>query len=160
MTALALRIAEAQDVPRLQDALQRLSDDLGDAHAATEADLRRAGWGGAPAFRAVLAEAGADLAGAALYSPCFSTVRGGAGIYVSDLWTAPGFRGQGIGRKLLARVWADAEQVWAARFLKLNVYHHSAGARAFYERLGFAAMDDVQEMVLGAAGGAALKGEA
>ncbi len=160
MRGLALRIAEAQDVPRLQDALERLSEDLGDTHAASEADLRRAGWGGAPAFRAVLAEAGDELAGAALYSPCFSTVRGGAGIYVSDLWAAPGFRGKGIGRRLLARVWEDAEQVWAARFVKLNVYHHSDRARAFYERLGFAAAEDVQEMVLGAEGCAALKGEA
>lgn len=159
MTDVTLRIAVEADAPRLHAALERLSADLGDTHGADLGTLRRAGWGESPAFRAVLAERGDSVTGVALYSPCFSTVRGGAGIYVSDLWVAPEGRGQRLGRRLLAAAWKDAKAVWAARFVKLGVYTHSDGARRFYDRLGFAPIADQTDMVLGPAGCAALEGK-
>jgi len=136
----ALRIAPAgaADMTDLARALGALSADLGDAHGAGEDELARACLGPAPACHGFLARAGREVAGAALVSPVFSTTRGGAGAYVSDLWVAQARRGQGVGRALLGAVARAAGDLWGARFVKLTVYDDNPAARAFYERLGFA----------------------
>ncbi|MCB1462693.1 MAG: GNAT family N-acetyltransferase [Nitratireductor sp.] len=159
MGEIAIRRAVAGDAERLNDALRRLSEDIGDSHAGTPALLARAGFGDHPAFRALLAENASTIVGAALYSPVFSTVRAGAGAYVSDLWTAPEARGKGLGRRLLAAVAEDAEGVWGATFLKLAVYDDNAMARAFYDRLGFAAARGETTLTIDHNGLAALKNE-
>jgi len=139
MNDITIRRAGADDAERLDTALRNLSEAIGDDHGATAAMLAKAGFGANPAFRAQLAEAGTEVVGAALYSPVFSTVRAGAGVYVSDLWVSESMRGKGLGRRLLQAVAGDAEAVWDARFLKLVVYDDNPQARAFYDRLGFAA---------------------
>jgi GNAT superfamily N-acetyltransferase len=155
---VTIRTAAAADAPALNAALARLSADLGDAHRADTADLVAAGWGENPAFRAQLALSGAQTVGIALYSPLFSTVRGGAGIYVSDLWVAPGKRSGGLGRQLLAAALADGRDRWAARFIKLAVYDGSPDARRFYDRLGFAPLAGLSDLILDEAACTALKG--
>ena len=134
-----LRIAPAGpgDMACLARALEALSADLGDTHRAREEVLARACLGPHPACHGVVARAGADLVGAALASPVFSTTYGAAGVYVSDLWVSETARGQGLGRQLLQSVAGFARERWQARFLKLTVYDENAGARAFYDRLGF-----------------------
>ncbi|MCG6856976.1 MAG: GNAT family N-acetyltransferase [Salaquimonas sp.] len=157
MTEITIRRAGANDVERLNEALRSLSDDIGDSHGGTPELLVQAGFGDHPAFRAMLAEARDDIVGAALYSPVFSTVRAGAGAYVSDLWIAAEARGQGLGRKLLAAVADDARTVWNACFVKLAVYDGNRKARAFYDRLGFAASTGETTLTLDESGLAALK---
>ncbi len=66
-------VATEAQVPRLHAALARLSQDLGDTHRAGVDELRRAGFGAHPAFRAVLASEAGETLGVALYSPSFST---------------------------------------------------------------------------------------
>ena len=156
---LVLRIAQQADAAALNRALQRLSDDLGDRHRARPVDLEQAGWGAMHAFRAVLAEQAGEIQGVALYSPLFSTTQGGAGLYVSDLWSAPQLRGQRIGTRLLAAALADGRQLWGARFLKLCVYDTSARARRFYDHLGFVSAGGQSNLILDEAGCAALIGE-
>ncbi|AVO36902.1 GNAT family N-acetyltransferase [Pukyongiella litopenaei] len=158
MTA-SIRQAVRSDAERLDAALAALAGDLGDPYRATPAGLERAGWGRAPAFRAQIAEAGTDLAGLALYSPGLSTVMGGPGLYVSDLWVAPGHRSDGLGQRLLAAAFADAAHVWGACFLRLQVYDRSPAARRFYDRLGFVPSTGHTDLFLDEAGCAALKGE-
>lgn len=154
-----LRLAAAEDAARLNAALAGLSRDLGDDHAAEVGALVHAGWGPAPAFRAQIAETGpGPLAGATLYSPVFSTVRGGAGIYVSDLWASPALRGQGLGRRLLVAALADGAETWGAGFIKLAAYHASVDALRFYDRLGFRVIEGQHDLVLDAEGCAALGG--
>ena len=159
MTEIMIRQAEAEDAERLNEALSHLSGEIGDDHGGTAAMLRKAGFGDYPAFRALLAESRAEVVGAALYSPVFSTVRAGAGVYVSDLWVSGEARGQGLGRRLLKAVAADAQAVWSARFLKLVVYDDNAAARGFYDRLGFVASAGETTLILSAPGLAALKDE-
>ena len=60
------------------------------------------------------------------------------GLLVSDLWVAEAVRGRGSGRRLIAAAARDGAARWGAAWLRLNVYHSNAGARRFYERLGFA----------------------
>ncbi|MEW5422887.1 N-acetyltransferase family protein [Amorphus sp. 3PC139-8] len=150
MTEIQVRLAEAPDADRLDAALRQLSVTIGDAHAATSASLRAAGFGNNPVFRAQIAEADGEIVGAALYSPVFSTIRGGPGIYLSDLWVAETVRGSGLGARLLRAVAHDAGAVWQARFLKLAVYDDNPRARSFYDRLGFEAAIGEIVLTLGA----------
>lgn len=138
-----LRIAPAGpgDIACLARALEALSADLGDMHRAREEVLARACLGPAPACHGLIARAGAEMMGAALVSPVFSTTYGAAGAYVSDLWVSEAARGQGLGRQLLQGVAGFARERWQARFLKLTVYDENEGARAFYGRLGFGVAD-------------------
>lgn len=153
-----VRVVDAAGLARLDGALAALSADLGDAHAPQRARLHRALSGPHPAAHGLLALAGEDAVGAALFSPVYSTVRGAAGIYVSDLWVAPSVRGRGLGRRLLAEVARVGAELWGADWLKLAVYDHSTEAQAFYRRLGFHPAEGMREMRLDAARLAALIG--
>ncbi|GAB4518994.1 MAG: GNAT family N-acetyltransferase [Roseibium sp.] len=131
-----------EDTGRLHEALKRLSADLGDHHVASAEDLLRHGFSEPPAFFALLATRSGETVGALLASPVFSTTRGGAGLYVSDLWVAEEARGAGLGTRLLAAALDLAPATWTVTFLKLAVYHDNSDARRFYERLGFVARTD------------------
>ncbi|PWE33238.1 GNAT family N-acetyltransferase [Maritimibacter sp. 55A14] len=160
MERIAIRQAGARDAEALNAALAQLSAALGDPHLANAAALARACFGPEPAAHALLAEAGAEVMGVALYSPLMSTARGRAGVFVSDLWVADAARGRGLGPRLLAAVAADAGARWDAGFLKLAVYHSTPRARAFYDRLGFLPATGETVMTLAGAPFDALKGEA
>lgn len=159
MTGIGLRIAGPEEADRVNGALRRLSESLGDRHRATAAEITRALAGPHPSARAALAETdGAEPVGVALYSPAFSTVRGPA-VYLSDLWVSERLRGQGVGRRLLRFVLRDGGAVWGARWLKLNVYDHSSAARRFYEALGFAPAARYTELQLDESAARALRGD-
>ncbi len=138
MDGIAIRPARVEDVDLLDAALRALSADLGDTHRATAEDLRAAGFGTAPAFRALLALRGGSAVGAAVFSPLYSTTRGVPGAYVSDLWVAASARGAGLGVRLLTAVRDEARALWGAGFLRLAVHEDNVRALAFYRGLGFA----------------------
>lgn len=142
-------VTDAAGLARLDEVLRALSAEIAEDYAADLAALERAVLGPAPAACGLLALQGADTVGAALYSPNFSTVRGAAGIYVSDLWVARAARGQGLGARLLAQVARAGRARWGATWLRLAAYHHSHDALAFYARLGFTPADAQQELRLG-----------
>lgn len=145
---ITIRLAGAADAGSLNAALRALSDDLGDTHGATDADIAAAGFGPDPAFRAVLALQGDTLVGVAVFSPLYSTTRGMAGAYVSDLWVAHSTRGAGLGPRLIAAARDEAEARWGAGFIRLAVYRDNPRAVAFYERMGFAARAGEVGMIL------------
>lgn len=141
MTKIHIRKAEATDASRLNAALRALSDSMGDTHRASDAIITSAGFGPVPAFHALLAEQGAEIVGVAVCSPLFSTTRGVAGAYVSDLWVSDAMRGQGLGPRLLAAARDHGKALWGAAFLRLAVYGDNPRAQDFYIRLGFDAME-------------------
>jgi len=153
---ISIRRAERADAEKLNAALMRLSEDIGDDHGASAQDLIRHGFGPSPAFHALLAERGdgGTVVGAIVCSPVFSTVRASAGLYVSDLWVARDARGSGLGKRLLSAALEAAPEDWTVGFIKLAVYDDNPSARAFYDRLGFS--HDPNETYLTIAG-AALK---
>lgn len=132
-----IRTAGPGDAEELHQALAALSHFLGDTHLASAADLRRAGWGAAPVFRAQLAEASGCVCGVAMYSPLFSKRYGAPGIYVTDLWVADGMRQRGLARRLLIAAMQDGKANWGADYLKLTVDDTNTSGRAFYENLQF-----------------------
>ena len=154
------RVTDEATLARLETALRALGAELSDPFPPQRDVLRRALFGPHPSAFGLLAVRGEALLGAALFSPVYSTARGGAGAYVSDLWVAPGARGLGIGRRLLAAVAEAGTALWGSDWLKLAVYDHSTESQAFYRRLGFCPAQGVQEMRLDAAGVAALPGRA
>ncbi len=151
--ALAFRdVRNADDLARLEVALRTLSADIGEAYATDSATLAQAVLGAQPCAHGLLALRGDQTLGAALYSPVFSTVRGAAGVYVSDLWVGAQARGHGLGARLLAQVAREGAARWQATWLKLAVYDHSHSAQHFYHRLGFAPATGMQDMRLGPQG--------
>lgn len=157
MTAHRIRQATADDLGRLDDALARLSADLGDPHRSGLADLGQAAFGERPSCHALVAEgAGASdsapFLGISLFSPVYSTVHGSAGAYVSDLWVAPAARGLGLGRRMLAGVADEAGRLWGAAYLRLTAYDDRPTSLAFYARLGF--VENARERHLALAGAA------
>lgn len=163
MTVTFRAVKTETDLALLDRALRALSRDLGDAHAADRKVLHRALAGATASAYGLLAlgpgpQADA-LRGAALFSPAFSTVRGAAGVLVSDLWIAEGARGQRLGQHVLTAVATRAGALWGAAWMALAVYDHSPAARRFYDRLGFEAQSDVTQMHLPPAAMRRLTGE-
>ena len=156
MSAITLRRAGPGDAARLNAGLRALSQSMGDVHRADDGQIARALGG---AFHAILAETDTELTGLAVFSPLFSTTRGMAGAYVSDLWVSSGWRGTGLGQRLLAMVRNEAAREWGAGFLRLGVYADNTRARAFYTRLGFVEPANEQCLTLTGPALAALKGE-
>lgn len=149
MGDICIRQAVPDDAAVLNRALGQLSADMGDEHAASDADIARFCFGPSPVFNALLAEAAdGSIVGAVAFSPFFSTVYGSVGVYVSDLWVAEQTRGRKLGQQLLAAVRAFGLDAWDARFIRLNVYHDNPKALAFYERVGFEPTTDTRYMTL------------
>lgn len=151
-TRATFRRAEKADAAKLNAALRRLSDGMGDTHRASDDQIELSGFGPNPAFHAMLAELDGTIVGVAVYSPLFSTTRGMAGVYVSDLWIDPEIRGRQMGVRLLSAVQKDAHASWEAGFIRLAVYHTNSRAKAFYQRLGFTASTGEVTMTLDSEG--------
>lgn len=134
--AITVRFATAADAPLLLRFVRELAafERAPDAVVATEADLLRHGFGPQPEFEAILAFLDGEPAGAALFHTRFSTWLGRPGLYLEDLYVTEAARGQGVGRRLLARLAAIAvERGWAR--IDFHVLEWNP-ARQFYERLG------------------------
>ncbi len=145
---LEFRAVETEaDLVLLDRALRALSADLGDTHSAGLDALRAGLTGEIPAAHGLLA-LDEELIGAALFGPLFSTVRGAAGVYVSDLWVDRAMRGRGLGRAVLARVARRAGALWRAEWMTMAGNAHTPATRRFDERLGFEAQDQVTQMRL------------
>jgi GNAT superfamily N-acetyltransferase len=140
----SIRPATAADVPLILDLIRALAEyeREPDAVKTTEADLMRDGFGERPCFECLIAESGSgEPAGFALYFYNYSTWRGRAGIHLEDLFVLPHFRGQGIGKALLARVAARAVEKGCVR-LQWDVLTWNQTAIDFYQSLGARILDD------------------
>jgi len=152
--AIEIRFATAEDCGLLLQLIRQLAafERAPDAVVATEEDLRRHGFGPAPAFEAILALLDGEPAGAALFHTRFSTWLGRPGLYLEDLFVTEEARGKGVGRRLMARLAAIAiERGWGR--IDFHVLDWNP-ARRFYERLG---MVRVEEWLRYGADEAALK---
>lgn len=148
MEDVTIAHADVERIHLLDAALRMLAADLGDDYAADRSTLAEALGGEAPGSFAFLATRDGAPLGAVLASQVFSTTRGGAGLFVSDLWVEASARGQGLSRRLLSAALREGARRGFGVFIKLSVYHDNPDARAAYSRLGFAAMNGETNMVL------------
>ena len=142
-SAFELRPATARDIPTILRCIQGLAEYERLAHecVATETLLEESLFGPSPAAEVILAFAGETPAGFALWFRSFSTFLARPGIYLEDLFVFPEFRGQGLGRLLLASLATTALERDYGR-LEWAVLDWNADAIRFYQSLGARAMDE------------------
>ncbi|MYC67547.1 MAG: GNAT family N-acetyltransferase [Acidobacteriia bacterium] len=98
--------ATPADVPLILALIRELADyeKLLDDVVATEAMIHEALFGDTPHAEAVVARAGDEPVGFALYFHTFSTFLARPGLYLEDLYVRPEHRGNGYGRRLLVHL--------------------------------------------------------
>ncbi len=142
-TDVQIRPATERDVPIVLEMITALADYEKLAHAvtATEQTLRDTLFGARPDAEVVIAWAGAEPAGFALFFHNYSTFLAQRGLYLEDLFVKPAFRGRGIGRALLAHLAAMAVDRRCGRF-EWSVLDWNAPAIGFYKKLGAVPLDE------------------
>lgn len=134
----AIRRARPGEGDAIAAMVRALARDIGADHVprATGADIERLAFAPAPRLLLWVAEAEDRLVGTLVGAPTFSTWRGQEGLYVVDLYVEAGLRGMRLGERLIAAAAAECLEAGLS-FLKLETTDANAGARRFYERLGF-----------------------
>ncbi len=108
---------------------------------ATEQDLRRSLFVERPAAEALIARVGGEPAGFALVFHNYSTFLGRRGLYLEDLFVRAGWRGRGLGTRILAYLARLAVERGCGR-LEWSVLDWNEPALRFYRSLGATAMSD------------------
>ena len=110
---------------------ERMTDEA----VATDADLHAALFGPGPSAEALVAFAGEEPAGFALFFQNFSTFVGRPGMHLEDLFVRPSWRGRGLGGQLLARLARIAVERNYGR-MEWSVLDWNEPALAVYRRIG------------------------
>jgi GNAT superfamily N-acetyltransferase len=149
MGSISIRNARREDAALLHRLLLDLAAALGKTQdlKSSAVDIERFGFGERPRFEAVLAFDDEEAVGLCVYFYEFSTWRGQPGVYVQDLYVAPGARGRGLGRELIRAVRERAAEQ-GARYVKLTVYDRDPAALAFYHGIGFESCENELPLVL------------
>lgn len=139
----SIRPARPEDAPALAGLIRDLAvyERLEGQARASADDLRRHLFGPRPYAEALVAEAGGEAVGFALFFHTFSTFRGAPGLYLEDLFVRPDHRGEGIGKALLASLARIAVDRGCARF-EWAVLDWNEPSIAFYRALGARPMDE------------------
>ncbi len=134
--------ANAADVPVILDLIRGLAEyeKLSDQVAATEEKLRSTLFGLRPGPDVLLAYAGEECVGFALFFANYSTFLAKPGIFLEDLYVRPEWRGKGIGTALLRRIAAIARERDCGR-LEWEVLDWNEPSIGFYKSLGAVPMD-------------------
>jgi GNAT superfamily N-acetyltransferase len=135
--------ATDRDVPIILEMIQGLAvyEKLAHECAATEEKLLESLFGAHPAAEVLIAYAGDEPAGFALFFHNYSTFLAQRGLYLEDLFVKPEFRGRGIGRVLLERLATIALERGCGRF-EWTVLDWNEPAIGFYRKLGAIPLDD------------------
>jgi GNAT superfamily N-acetyltransferase len=141
--AIQIRPATPADVPVILRMIKELADyeKLADQVVADDALLRESLFGARPAAEVILAFAGDEPVGFAVYFHTFSTFLARAGIYLEDLFVVPAWRANGVGKQLLSRVAQIAVERGCGR-MEWSVLDWNEPAIGFYKKLGARPMDE------------------
>ena len=138
-----LRSATPDDLPVILACIRALADYERLAHEciATDAQLRESLFGEHPAAEVVLAFAGEEPAGFALWFQSYSTFLARPGLYLEDLFVYPQHRGRGLGRRLLQHLAQVAVERDYGR-VEWSVLDWNVDAIGFYRSIGAELLDD------------------
>jgi len=105
-TEFRIEPATERDIPVILSLIKGLAEyeKLSHEVVATEAGLRESLFGARPGAEAVIAYAGTEPVGFAVFFHNYSTFLGRPGLYLEDLFVLPQWRGRGLGRQLLTYV--------------------------------------------------------
>jgi GNAT superfamily N-acetyltransferase len=144
-TPAPVRIAAARvaDVELIVELIRELAEfeRLADEVRIQPDDLRQHLFGARPYAEALIAWAGTEPSGFALYFHNYSTFAGRPGIYLEDLYVRPRYRGQGHGEALLRHLARTAVERGCGR-LEWSVLDWNQRAIDFYRKLGAVPMDE------------------
>ena len=87
-----------------------------------------------PLLRGVLLFEGEEPVGYLYLTQCYSAEVGGRCVFIEEIFLAAPFRGQGLGREIMA--WLEREYPAARRF-RLEVTQINQGAIRLYEKSGY-----------------------
>jgi GNAT superfamily N-acetyltransferase len=143
VTAFTLRPATSGDLPVILACIRALAEYERLAHecVATEGLLRESLFGERRSAEVVLAFAGDEPAGFALWFESYSTFLARPGLYLEDLFVYPQFRGRGLGRRLLRHLARVAVDRSYGR-VEWSVLDWNVDAIGFYRSLGAELLDD------------------
>ena len=132
-----IEAATERDVPVILGMIKALAEYERLSHkvVATEEALRTSLFGPRPAAEVVIARAGEEAAGFAVFFPVFSTFAGQPGLYLEDLFVEPRWRRRGLGRRLLAYV-AGVATARGCAWLDWSVLDWNEPAIRFYRGIG------------------------
>ena len=135
--------ATESEVPVILEMIRGLAEYERLLHAfeATEEQLRQTLFGPRPCAEVLLAKAGGEYTGFAVFFTNYSTFFAKPGIYLEDVFVKPEWRGQGIGFALLARLARIAIERKCSR-LEWVVLDWNAPAIEFYKKLGAEPKDE------------------
>jgi GNAT superfamily N-acetyltransferase len=139
---VVIREAGLEDVPVILRMIRALAEyeKLSDAVTTSEDGLRDALFE-RRAAEVLLAYAGDEPAGFAVFFHNFSTFLGRPGLYLEDLFVRPEWRGRGLGKQLFARVAQLAIERDCGR-MEWSVLDWNEPAIGFYRNLGAQPMDE------------------
>jgi GNAT superfamily N-acetyltransferase len=158
-SAFEIRPTTEADVPIILSLIRELAEyeRAPDAVVATENGLREVLFGAKPSAEVLLALAGEEPVGFAVYFYNFSTWLGRPGLYLEDLFVRPAVRGKGYGRALLGRLARIAQERGCGR-MEWAVLDWNDPAIQFYRKLGAEPMNEWTVFRLTADGIAKLAG--
>lgn len=135
--------AGVRDVPVVLSLIEALAEYERLAHevVATEADVRESLFGATPHAEAVVARAGTEAVGFAVWFHNYSAFLSRPGLYLEDLFVLPAWRGRGIGQALLRHLARVAVERGCGR-MEWAVLDWNDPAIGFYRRIGARPMDE------------------
>ncbi|MDQ2868641.1 MAG: GNAT family N-acetyltransferase [Verrucomicrobiota bacterium] len=141
--AFLIREARAGDIPAILQLIRDLAEyeRAPNDVVATEDGLREVLFGAHPSAQVLLAFAGEEAVGFAVYFFNFSTWLGCPGLYLEDLFVKPATRGRGYGEALLVKL----AQIACARGcgrMEWAVLDWNEPAIQFYKKLGATPMEE------------------
>ena len=142
MADVRISAATASDTPVLLRLIRALAEyeKLAGEVVATEDRIRETFFGGTPQAEAVIAYAGTEPVGLAIWFHSYSTFLARRGLYLEDLFVLPEWRGQGIGKALLVHLARIAVERGCGR-IEWSVLDWNTLAIGFYRSLGATPMD-------------------
>ena len=139
---VTIRKADENDIPLIHKFINELAEfeKLSDLVIATEQNLRENIFGKKPYAEIIIAEIDKRAIGFALFFHNYSAFLGKPGLYIEDLYVSADYRGEGVGRMLLAHCAKIAKERNCGRLewsvLKWNPAHH------LYDKIGAEAMEE------------------
>lgn len=144
---ISIRPATRADLPLIAALIRELAEYEQLAHevrfdeAVLGERLFGANGGHGPYAEVLIGEIDGEAQAFALFFHNFSTFEGKPGIYLEDLFVRPAARGAGLGKAMLRRLAAIAQDRDCAR-LEWSVLDWNAPAIGFYQALGANPMDE------------------
>jgi GNAT superfamily N-acetyltransferase len=140
-TGWTIRPAIAGEAQLILELIRELAEyeQLGGEVTATEAQIAETLLSNKAKAQCLLGFAREKPAAFAVFFYNYSTFQGKNGIYLEDIFVRPQFRGMGLGRRLLERIRAIAQEEGCGR-MEWSVLDWNQPAIEFYEKLGARAL--------------------